>query len=360
MDSVPIYLPADPPSRPGVRPTPISPATFVADKKVLQREAIGGMSAPAARLRGTGALGLVWVGALGWGLRRLERDAPPWSVRRPVPRPRLPAPSVTATAVRVLIAPGTGGRPASGYAQPMAGLADHLAHVARDGYTIIEDAIDATLLDGLTDDLARLERELGVTAGRQRLRGHPDAADLQPAGPRPDCASRCRCTPPSCRSSRACSTPGCLVSSLSSIAIGPGETAQPIHADDQLIPLPKPHPPPCATPCGRSPTSPRPTAPPGSSPARTSRDRSPDFGRALRLDPGRDGPRAACSSGTAACGTAAAPTPPTERRVGIAMNYCAGYIRQQENQQLGIPAGAGPDVPAPAAASWSATASTTG
>jgi ectoine hydroxylase-related dioxygenase (phytanoyl-CoA dioxygenase family) len=27
-----------------------------------------------------------------------------------------------------------------------------------------------------------------------------------------------------------------------------------------------------------------------------------------------------------------------ERRVGIAMNYCAGFIRQQENQQLGIPA----------------------
>ncbi len=26
-----------------------------------------------------------------------------------------------------------------------------------------------------------------------------------------------------------------------------------------------------------------------------------------------------------------------EVRVGIAMNYCAGYIRQQENQQLGIP-----------------------
>ena len=24
-------------------------------------------------------------------------------------------------------------------------------------------------------------------------------------------------------------------------------------------------------------------------------------------------------------------------RIGIAMNYCAGFIRQQENQQLGIP-----------------------
>ena len=26
----------------------------------------------------------------------------------------------------------------------------------------------------------------------------------------------------------------------------------------------------------------------------------------------------------------------SERRIGIAMNYCAGYIRQQENQQLGL------------------------
>ena len=26
-----------------------------------------------------------------------------------------------------------------------------------------------------------------------------------------------------------------------------------------------------------------------------------------------------------------------ETRIGIAMNYCAGYIRQQENQQLGLP-----------------------
>jgi ectoine hydroxylase-related dioxygenase (phytanoyl-CoA dioxygenase family) len=27
----------------------------------------------------------------------------------------------------------------------------------------------------------------------------------------------------------------------------------------------------------------------------------------------------------------------SERRVGVAMNYCAGWVRQQENQQLGIP-----------------------
>ena len=27
----------------------------------------------------------------------------------------------------------------------------------------------------------------------------------------------------------------------------------------------------------------------------------------------------------------------SERRIGLAMNYCAGWMRQQENQQLGIP-----------------------
>ena len=27
----------------------------------------------------------------------------------------------------------------------------------------------------------------------------------------------------------------------------------------------------------------------------------------------------------------------SDRRVGITINYCAGFIRQQENQQLGIP-----------------------
>ena len=33
---------------------------------------------------------------------------------------------------------------------------------------------------------------------------------------------------------------------------------------------------------------------------------------------------------------AAARTTTGARRTGIAMNYCAGFIRQQENQQLGL------------------------
>jgi ectoine hydroxylase-related dioxygenase (phytanoyl-CoA dioxygenase family) len=130
--------------------------------------------------------------------------------------------------------------------------------------------------------------------------------------------------------------PGLLVSSLSSIAIGPGETAQPIHADDQVIPLPKPHP---ATVCNTMWALTDFTEANGATrviPGSHLADHSPDFGRHYDSVP------AEMSRGSVLIwhgslwhGGGANTT--SERRVGIAMNYCAGYIRQQENQQLGLP-----------------------
>jgi len=56
------------------------------------------------------------------------------------------------------------------------------------------------------------------------------------------------------------------------------------------------------------------------------------------------------------CSTAGANTT-AKRRTGVAMNYCAGFIRQQRNQQLGLdPAWSGPF--RPACVTSSATAST--
>ena len=80
-------------------------------------------------------------------------------------------------------------------------------------------------------------------ARRQLVRGPPHAAPLQPARVRPASSSRSRCTAHVLPIVEGVLDPGCLISSLSSISIQPGETAQPIHADDQLIPIPKPHPP---------------------------------------------------------------------------------------------------------------------
>ncbi len=129
---------------------------------------------------------------------------------------------------------------------------------------------------------------------------------------------------------------GCLVSSLSSIAIEPGESAQPIHADDQLIPLTKPHVP---TVCNTMWALTDFTEANGATriiPGSHLRDHSPDFGAPY------DSIAAEMPAGSVLVwhgslwhGGGANTT--DERRVGIAMNYCAGWIRQQENQQLGIP-----------------------
>jgi ectoine hydroxylase-related dioxygenase (phytanoyl-CoA dioxygenase family) len=131
--------------------------------------------------------------------------------------------------------------------------------------------------------------------------------------------------------------PGCLISSLSSIAIDPGETAQPLHADDQLIPLPKPHPP---VVCNTMWVLTDFTEANGATrivPGSHQADHPPAYGRPVESIPAE---MAAGSvlvwHGSLWHGGGANRTP--TRRLGVAMNYCAGYLRQQENQQLGIPA----------------------
>ena len=129
---------------------------------------------------------------------------------------------------------------------------------------------------------------------------------------------------------------GCLISSLSSIAIDPGERAQPIHADDQVIPLPKPHVP---TVCNTMWALTDFTEANGATriiPGSHRADASPVFGEhydsiAAEMPRGS----ALVWHGSLWHGGGANRT--DRRRVGIAMNYCAGWIRQQENQQLGIP-----------------------
>ncbi len=211
----------------------------------------------------------------------------------------------------------------------------HALKVERDGYTIVEDAIDLALIEALHDDLLRLERDLGVVPARNTFEGvrttriynllaHGSHFEQIPVHPEilPICERLL--------------DPGLLVSSLSSIAIGPGETPQPIHADDQVIPLPKPHPP---TVCNTMWALTDFTEENGATriiPGTHTAARSPDLSRHYDSVP------AVMTRGSVLVwhgslwhGGGANAT--SERRVGIAMNYCAGYLRQQENQQLGLP-----------------------
>jgi ectoine hydroxylase-related dioxygenase (phytanoyl-CoA dioxygenase family) len=129
--------------------------------------------------------------------------------------------------------------------------------------------------------------------------------------------------------------PGCLISSLSSVDIGPAETAQPIHADDMLIPIPKPHPP---TVCNSMWALTDFTEANGATriiPETHRFDHSPNYGQHYDSI-AAEMPRGSVLIWHGSLWHGGGANTTGERRIGIAMNYCAGYIRQQENQQLGL------------------------
>ena len=217
----------------------------------------------------------------------------------------------------------------------MQDLEAHAARIARDGYTILEDAIEPALVDALSDDLLRLERELSVRPARNDFEGTRTVRiyNLLVHGP---LYEGIPVHPGILPLVESVLDAGCLVSSLSSISIDADETPQPIHADDQVIPLPKPH---VATVCNTMWALTDFTEENGATriiPGSHLRDHSPVYGRHYDSIPAemRRG-SVLVWHGSLWHGGGANRT--STRRVGIAMNYCAGWIRQQENQQLGIP-----------------------
>ncbi len=212
---------------------------------------------------------------------------------------------------------------------------DHLAAIERDGYTVVEDVLTPAEADAIVAEVSRLESALGIDFASNDFEGrrtkrvynllvHGPLFEAIPVHP--------RVLP----IVEGVLDDGCLVSSLSSIAIHPGETAQPIHADDQLLPLPKPHVP---TVCNTMWALTDFTETNGATriiPGSHTRDHSPIYGSEHDSIPAvmRRG-SVLVWHGSLWHGGGANRSDGV--RIGIAMNYCAGWVRQQENQQLGIP-----------------------
>jgi ectoine hydroxylase-related dioxygenase (phytanoyl-CoA dioxygenase family) len=211
----------------------------------------------------------------------------------------------------------------------------HVKEVAEQGYTVVEDAIEPALVDELNDSLSRLERYLDVQPSPNSFEGH-HTLRIYNLLAYDDLWQRVPVHQHVLPIVDRVLDPGCIISSLSSIDILPGERAQPIHADDQLIPLPKPHPP---TVCNSMWALTDFTEANGATrliPGTHLADHSPEYGAdydsiAAEMPKGS----VLIWHGSLWHGGGANTT--SAARIGIAMNYCAGYIRQQENQQLGLP-----------------------
>jgi len=214
-----------------------------------------------------------------------------------------------------------------------ASRARHVEAIRRDGYTIVERAIEPELIEALDEALAGLERDLGAKPAANGFEGHRTVRiyNLLAHGA---AFAEVPVHPAVLPIVEGVLDAGCLISSLSSIAIDPGEVAQPIHADDQVIPLEKPHAPiVCNSMWALTDFTEANGATrlvPGSH-----RRPNPEYGGDYETI-AAEMPKGSVLIWDGALWHGGGANRTDRRRTGVAMNYCAGFIRQQENQQLGL------------------------
>ena len=216
-----------------------------------------------------------------------------------------------------------------------ADITTHAQRIRDDGYTVIERAADPALVAALISAVERIERDHQLGCAKTSFEGFktlrvnnlltydevfwdvPLHSSVLPIV-------------------EAVLDKECLLSSFCSLVLGPGQEAQPIHEDTQLIPLPRPHIPITLNAIWAlsdfTATNGATRIIPGSHKYAT----SPVYGQDY------DALTATMPAGSvmlfdSALWHGGGPTTSEARRFAFSCAYCWGWMRQQENLQLGIP-----------------------
>jgi ectoine hydroxylase-related dioxygenase (phytanoyl-CoA dioxygenase family) len=211
----------------------------------------------------------------------------------------------------------------------------HGAELEEQGYTILENVLEPDFVDEMTAELARVEAATGVAPSSNDFEGTKTLRvyNLLVHG---KTFERIPVEPNLLALVEGVLDSGCLLSTLSSINIGPGETPQLIHSDDQVVALDRPH---KTVVCNTMVALTDFTEANGATrivPGSHRFDHYPNPTKQYDSIPA-EMPKGSVLIWDGGLWHGGGANDTDERRIGIANNYCAGFIRQQENQQLGIP-----------------------
>jgi len=208
----------------------------------------------------------------------------------------------------------------------------HVDHVAKHGYSIARGVLEPDLIDEILAELARFEREGYAALPTTDFTGHRTVRyfGLLDQG---EVWQRVATHSALLPVLRGVLGGDCLLSTMGTALVGAGEPAQPIHCDDQLYAMPRPHPPlVCNTMWALDDF----TAENGATRIVPGSQGFPDYpaiGEPYETIP-LEMPKGSVGFlvGTTYHGAGANESPGT--RLGLTINYCSGAMRQQENLML--------------------------
>ncbi|MCH2171340.1 phytanoyl-CoA dioxygenase family protein [Myxococcota bacterium] len=215
-------------------------------------------------------------------------------------------------------------------------IEEHLSEIEEQGYTIVRDAIEPPLVDALVQQIRNVEKEMGAkpkgnpAEGYATLRTYNLLARGEVFQTMPVHENVLPIV------ERVLDT-GCLLSGMTAIDIGPGEVCQPIHPDDIVMNVERPHVPLMCTSMWAltdfSDANGGTRAVPGSH----RYDHAPDFQAEIETIPIEMPAGSVMIFDASLWHGGGSNRTEDEWRLGVNVQYCAGFIRPQQNQYLGVP-----------------------
>lgn len=210
------------------------------------------------------------------------------------------------------------------------------AEIEEQGYTILENAIEPDLVAELRDEIHRVESERETAPRGNTVEGYKTLRTYNLLAKSPSFQKMPVHAAVLPLVERVLE-PDCLLSGMTSMDLGPGEVPQPLHPDDYVINVGRPHPPLVCTTIWALTDFSEENGATRLVPGSHKRDHLPDYHETYESIPAVMPAGSVLVFDGALWHGSGENRSPDAWRMGINVQYCAGFIRTQQNHYVGIP-----------------------